>query len=90
MTTKLIFVILRGADRDVLIQYLNDAGYRVTEFSSMGGFLRRKSTTLLIGVPADQVEPALAIIRQQCPTPPGADEHRATIFVMNAAQNLAV
>ncbi|RPJ02467.1 MAG: hypothetical protein EHM39_01805 [Chloroflexi bacterium] len=90
MITKLILVVLRGADRDWLIQHLNDAGFRVTEFSSVGGFLRRRHTTLLIGVPADRVEPALAIIRQLCPTPPGADEHRATIFVMNAVQGVAV
>ncbi len=90
MNTKLILIILRGGDRDTLVHRLNDADFRVTEFSSMGGFLRRKSTTLLIGVPAERVEAALAIIRGTCPTLPGADEHRATIFVMNAAQGLAI
>ena len=83
MTTKLIIVILRGGDCDKLIHQLLDAGYGVTKFSSMGGFFRRKSTTLLIGLPDAQVESALAMIRDLCPTPPDADEHSATVFVLN-------
>jgi uncharacterized protein YaaQ len=90
MNTKLIVVILRGPDRDRLLHRLNDANLRATEFASMGGFLRRKNTTLLIGLPADHVDKALAIIRETCPTPEGADEHRATIFVLNASQNVAI
>jgi uncharacterized protein YaaQ len=90
MTTKLILVILRGADRDALVRPLLDAGYRVTEFASIGGFLRRKNTTLMIGVPAEQVEQALALIRQTCPTSPGADEHRATVFVLDAPRSVTI
>jgi uncharacterized protein YaaQ len=87
MSTKLVLIILRGADRDKLVRRLHDADFRVIEFASMGGFLRRKNTTLLVGLPADRVEPALAIIRETCPTPPDADEHSATVFVMNIAQD---
>ena len=64
----------------------NDAGFRVTEFSSIGGFLRHKYTTLIIGARPDQVEQALELIRKTCPTPSGAEEHNATIFVLNAGQ----
>jgi uncharacterized protein YaaQ len=90
MNIKLIIVILRGADRDRLLHRLNDANLRATEFASMGGFLRHKNTTLLIGLPADQVDTALTIIRETCPTPEAADEHRATIFVLSASQSIAV
>ncbi len=90
MNTKLIVVILRGVDRDRLLHRLNDANLRATEFASMGGFLRRKNTTLLIGLPEDRVDAALAIIRESCPTPEGADEHRATVFVLSAAQSITI
>jgi uncharacterized protein YaaQ len=90
MSTKLALIVLRGADRDRLVKRLHDADFHVIEFASMGGFLRRKNTTLLIGLPADRVETALAIVRETCPTPPGADEHRATIFVMNTSEGAAV
>jgi uncharacterized protein YaaQ len=90
MSTKLILVVLRGGDRESLIHLLLDAGYRVTEFSSMGGFLRRKNTTLMIGVPPEQTEQALALIRETCPTPPNADEHSATIFVIHAGQFISI
>lgn len=86
MTTKLLLVILRGSSCDKLLSRLLDAHFAVTTFSSVGGFFRRQSTTLLIGVPAEQVEQALSIIRVTCPTPPGADEHHATIFVIGAGE----
>lgn len=86
MTDKLILVIVRGSGCEKLDHQLVDAGFRVTEFSSMGGFLRRRSTTLLIGLQEEQVESALQIIRAFCPSAPEADEHNATIFVLNAGQ----
>ncbi|MEW6579444.1 MAG: cyclic-di-AMP receptor [Chloroflexota bacterium] len=90
MTIKLVIVVVRSGDHDALLRHLLDAGFRVTQFSSLGGFLRRKSATLLVGVPAEQLDDALAVIRQTCPTPPDADEHRATIFVLNAGQLVAI
>ena len=88
--TKLLLVILKGADRDRLLHQLLEAQFRVTEFASVGGFFRRKNTTLLIGVAEDRVEESLAIIREVCPTPPDADEHRATIFVLHTSQFVTV
>ncbi|MCL4236731.1 MAG: cyclic-di-AMP receptor [Anaerolineae bacterium] len=90
MTIKLVVVIVRSGDHDTLLRHLLDAGFRVTEFSSLGGFLRRKSATLLAGVPADRLDEALALIRETCPTPPGADEHRATVFVLSAGQLITI
>ncbi len=83
--SKLILVILRCSS-DKLVHQLNDASFRVTEFSSIGGFLRHKYTTLVIGARPERVESALELIRKACPTPPGAEVHNATIFVLNAGQ----
>lgn len=82
--SKLVLVIVKGGDRDDLLQALLEAEYRVTEIASVGGFFRRQSATLLIGAATEQVENVLTIIRTTCPTPPEADEHRATVFVLNA------
>ncbi len=87
---KLVLVILRRDRHNDLLQKLLDADFHVTEFSSTGGFLRRHSTTLLIGVTEDRVADALALVRANCPTPPDADEHVATIFVLKARQFVAV
>ncbi len=90
MTIKLVVVVVRSGDHDALLHYLVDAGFRVTQFSSLGGFLRRKSATLLVGVPAERLDEALAGIRHTCPTPPNAEEHRATVFVLNAGQLVCI
>ncbi len=87
--SKLIIVVVQGGCSD-LVQNLVDGGYNVTKFSSIGGFLRHRSTTLLVGVSEEQVEPALALIRAHCQTPADAKEHNATLFVLNAGQFVAV
>ena len=83
---KLILVIMRGGSCEKLLNKLHDAEFRVTEVSSMGAFLRRRNTTLLIGLPADQVEHALELIRTTCVEPASSEEHNATIFVLGAEQ----
>ena len=89
MSTKLIIVVVHK-NHDELLRHLLDAGFRVTQFSSLGGFLRRRSATLLVGVEEGRLDEALAIIRQTCPTPPGADEHSATLFVLNAGRLVTI
>ncbi|HEX3051747.1 MAG TPA: cyclic-di-AMP receptor [Aggregatilineaceae bacterium] len=86
---KLILVILRG-DGDKLTQILTDQDYRVTEFSSVGGFLRRRHTTLLIGVADEQVDTALGLIREANPATATTDEHYATIFVLDAESFVSI
>lgn len=90
MNTKLILVILQGGSCDKLLHQLVDANYRVTEISSMGGFLRSKSLTLMIGVTPDQVEHVLNLIRSTCPTPAGSSQHNATIFVLDAGEFISI
>lgn len=79
---KLIFTILRDHDADPVTQGLTAAGYRVTRVASTGGLLRRGTTTLLLGVDDNQVDAAIAVMREKC-APSAGDEKRATVFVTN-------
>ena len=45
-------------------QALTGADFRVTRVASTGGLLRRGMTTLLIGLEAEQVDPAIQLLRQ--------------------------
>jgi uncharacterized protein YaaQ len=81
---KLILAIVRDRDDVNVIGQLIAHGHRVTRVASTGGFLRRGNVTLLIGTDSDQVEPVIDTIRDACP-PPEAGQHRATVFVLNAA-----
>lgn len=87
---KLILAIV-GADAvDPVSRALVDQKYSVTQISSVGGFLRRGSTTLVIGVTEAQVEDALAVLRRVCGPMSAPDAHSATIFVLDAAQFIQV
>lgn len=80
---KLIITIIRDADDGTVINQLVTHGYRVTRIASTGGFLRRGNVTLLIGVEADQVQTVIDLLQQVC-CPPDSEQHRATVFVVDA------
>jgi uncharacterized protein YaaQ len=80
---KLIIAIVRDSDDRQVIEALVTRSYRVTRVASTGGFLRRGNVTLLIGVEPDQVQPVMDVIREAC-APPEADQHRATVFVVDS------
>ncbi len=81
---KLIFAIIRDTDDQVVINHLVSKDYRVTRMASTGGFLRRGNVTLLIGVEEDHVQLVIDAINEVC-SQAEPDQHRATIFVVNAA-----
>jgi uncharacterized protein YaaQ len=83
---KLIITILRDVDHEPVSRALTSGGYRVTVIASTGGFLRRGSNTLLIGLEDDQVETALGLIRKNCTPPAEPGQKRATIFVLPVDQ----
>jgi uncharacterized protein YaaQ len=79
---RLIIAILRDEDSDPVSQSLVSHGFRVTKTASTGGFLRRGSTTLMIGVEDDKVDEAIQIV-QECLSPPIEPSlKRATLFVI--------
>jgi uncharacterized protein YaaQ len=78
---KLIFAVLKDDDVDNVIQALTKDNFRVTRVASTGGLFRKGSTTLLIGIDDDQVEPAILIIRKNT-TAEQNEQKRATVFVV--------
>jgi uncharacterized protein YaaQ len=78
---KMIILILKDSESDVVTQALTSADYRVTRVASTGGFLRSGVVTLLIGVEDERVEAVIDLIRDRIgkPTP---TEKRATLFVV--------
>jgi uncharacterized protein YaaQ len=77
---KLIIAILKDDDVENAVQALTSDSFRVTRVASTGGFFRKGSTTLLIGVDDDHVDAAIALLRAN--TTPGNDQKRATVFVV--------
>jgi uncharacterized protein YaaQ len=80
---KLIITIISDNDNDSVSQALIGGGFRVTRIASTGGFLRKGSSTLMIGVSEARVDEAIEVIRTN--TTPVNDPmlKRATIFVIN-------
>jgi len=67
---KVVFAVTTGQGAEDIADVLKEKGFRVTLMSSMGGFLRRSNTTLMIGVRDEQVQEVLDIVRDNAPPPP--------------------
>ena len=76
---KMIILIVKDNDADIVTQALTVAEFRVTRVASTGGFLRSGVVTLLLGLDDDRVDPAIALIREKLPA---SAEKRATLFVV--------
>ena len=85
---KMIIAIVQDNDTEPVSKALTTMKFRVTQIASTGGFLRRGSSTLLIGLDDDQVEQALQIIRDTCSIAADPNQKRATIFVLNVAKHI--
>ena len=80
---KLIIAILRDSDTETVSQALVSDGYRVTRVASTGGFLRRGSTTLMIGTEVEKVDPAIEIIKSNLEPISEPGTNRANLFILN-------
>lgn len=78
---KMVIAILKDDDVDAVVQALTAGGFRVTRVASTGGFFRKGSTTLLIGVEDGQVEATIRVLRENT-TATEEGEKRGTIFVV--------
>lgn len=85
---KMIIAIVQDHDTEPVSRALTSMSFRVTQIASTGGFLRRGSSTMLIGLDDDQVEQALEIIRDTCSLTTDPNQKRATIFVLNVAKHM--
>lgn len=81
-STKLIIIVVNDTDSDTLLKVLLDEKYRVTRIASTGGFLRRGSSTLLIGVEAERVEKAIQLVRGHISPSIDPGVKKVTIFVL--------
>lgn len=77
---KMMIVIVKDNDADILTQAFTASNFRVTRVASTGGFLRSGVVTMLLGVDDNQVDAAIQVVRNSLPTK--ADTKRATLFVV--------
>lgn len=82
---KMIIAIVHDEDCENVSSALVKSDFRVTRIASTGGFLRKGSTTLMIGVAEDHLEEAIHIIRQSCSLGVEKETKRATLFVINVS-----
>ncbi len=61
---KLILAVLGGDDASDTVMDLNEHGFYATLLSSTGGFLKKKSVTLMIGLDSADLDEVTAIIRK--------------------------
>lgn len=83
---KLIVAIIRDEDNEPVSQALVKSGFGVTRIASTGGFLRRGSSTLMVGVEDTQLEKAINVIRDCCALPSEPGIKRGTLFVLPVAK----
>lgn len=65
---KMIVAVVRDEYATTLTDQLNRKGIGATKLASTGGFLKAGNTTFMIGVPADQVDGVIELIRDSCPS----------------------
>lgn len=89
---KLIVAVVKGEEVDKVVQSLVESDHRLTRINTTGGFLRRGNSTLLIGVPSNQVDDVVAAIRAACPpqveaapVDKGLPMYSATVFVLDSS-----
>ncbi len=80
---KLILAVIRDIDSEPVIRALIKAEYRVTRLASTGGFLRRGNMTLMIGVDEGDEQAVIDLMRKAV-GPPEKEQHRVTLFILNA------
>ena len=80
---KLILAVVRDIDTESILNILFPHGFRVTRLASTGGFLRRGSTTLMIGVDEGRENEVIELLKNAVGEP-DPDQHRITIFVLDA------
>ena len=84
--------VIKGEDVDAVTSSLLEADVRLTRINTTGGFLRRGNSTLLIGVPANEVDEVMRLIRAACPAEADASPvakglpmYSATVFVLDSS-----
>lgn len=61
---KLVLAVIQESDYEMVASCLTEHAFYVTQLSSTGGFLRKKNTTVMIGVEEDRLQDVLDIVKQ--------------------------
>ena len=80
---KMIIAIIHDHDNEPVSHALTASGFRVTRVASTGGFLRRCSSTLMIGVEDEKVEEAIQILHKNTTPSDDPGQKRGTLFVLD-------
>ncbi|MBP1701989.1 MAG: hypothetical protein H6Q38_1096 [Chloroflexi bacterium] len=83
---KLIIAILQDKDTEAVSQALITNGYRVTRIASTGGFIKRGSSTVMIGAEESRIDDVISIIRNHVSPADVPGSKRATLFVLQVAE----
>lgn len=65
---KMVLAVISGDDYSATVKHLNEEGFYATILSSTGGFLRKKSITLMIGTSSEKVSRVLSVIEKHAGT----------------------
>jgi uncharacterized protein YaaQ len=63
---KLVVAFIQDYDSDHLLRAVTSAGLSATKISSLGGFLRTRNSTILLGVEDSQVALCTKLLRESC------------------------
>jgi len=63
---KFIIAIVQDYDCDRLLRAITSAGIGATKLVSMGGFLRMRNSTVMMGVEDEQVPACMRLIEHSC------------------------
>ena len=83
---KLIIAILRDQDTEPVVQALITGGFRVTRIASTGGFLKRGSSTIMIGLDESQIDSAIQVIKENLAPSESQTTKKATLLVLQVAE----
>ena len=62
-SSKLVLAVIHEEDYEGVVTALNQHGFFVTKLASSGGFLRKKNTTILIGVDSQRYVELMDILK---------------------------
>ncbi len=92
---KLVIAVVRNDDANAIVDELVKRRIGNTRINTAGGVLRRGNVTLLVGVPASQVDETLDVIRENVSGQPltgkgQSGENRGVAFVVDAGRYVRV
>ena len=80
---KMVMAILEDSDSKQVMKSIHQAKFPLTLIDTTGGFLRRGNSTIIAGVPDEQVDVFIDLINQACSPCVNPFKKRATLMVFD-------